>query len=246
MPPFLFSFSHRCLSVLPPLHPSFSFSLTFSSIFPFFLLPLLFTHTSSSLRGTDPYSCLYLSLPPLVRLVAPSEARISCLPGHHLFPGGNSELTCLRFKWMADDIVYRWCRPSCPASCPSSQCERPGVCMCSDVPCLMFGHVLPGDEVDVKVKGAVILPGGIGGALGTCEMGFEVSHGVSQFVVPFVHGQWVVPRTGSGATLACHRANNSSFSGLAGAPNETLECRSHFTCHDKPHIPSGMTLAHLE
>ena len=87
---------------------------------------------------------------------------------------------------------------------------------------------------------------GIGGALGTCEVGFEVSNGVSQFVVPFVHGQWVVPKMASGATLSCHRANKSTSSVLAGAPNRTWECRSHFTCHDKPDIPPGMTLTQHE
>ncbi|KAK8382678.1 hypothetical protein O3P69_015480 [Scylla paramamosain] len=181
-----------------------------------------------------------------ITLVTASKARISCLPGHHLFPDGSSDLTCLRFKWMANDLVYKWCRPSCPSSCPPSQCERPGVCLCFGVPCLVFGDVLPGDEVDVEVKGAVILPGGIGGALGTCEEGFEVSRGVSQFVVPFVHGQWVMPKTASGATLACRRANNTTCLAVAGASNKAWECRSHLSCHNKPNIPPGMTLTQLD
>ena len=160
MPPSFYPFAiatYLCFHLyivfyLVSIHPSFlSYFYYCCSYVPF--IP------TSSLPAIGPHLCLYLSLPPLVRLVAPSKARISCLSGHHLFPEGSSDLTCLRFKWMADDLVYRWCRPSCPASCPSSQCERAGVCMCFGVPCLTLGNVLTVDEVDVKVNGAVIMPG---------------------------------------------------------------------------------------
>nr|XP_045588295.1 neurogenic locus notch homolog protein 1-like isoform X1 [Procambarus clarkii] len=183
------------------------------------------------------------------------RATLLCDPGYSMYPAaGSSELICHKFKWVPEDGVLKRCLPVCSPPCPPwGKCLAPDLCQCGGAVCdpaercynLPF-LPLPNAEI--------IAPGSIGGVLGSCVPGYEVSPGVSEFTVPFINGNWSPPRGHTGTPLFCHpicfpscrNGGECEAPGRCRCPPNTrgafCEMPKNRSCQGRPEAPEGMHL----
>ncbi|KAG7175985.1 hypothetical protein Hamer_G016940, partial [Homarus americanus] len=95
----------------------------------------------------------------------------------------------------------------------------------------------------------------IGGALGICISGYEVSPGASEFLVPCIGNNWTLPTDQDGHPITCHPICFPSCrnEGVCVAPNKCkcpsttrgtfCERLAGSECTGRPITPKGMNLS---